>query len=667
MFARLYSITRVVHLAQVDHLIRVASTITLLLAAGAAASSQRDEAAHFTEAHAAYRAGAQVRLARAADQLRDSELLPWVESWQLRLRMEEGNDQGVRDFLNREGGTYLGEKLRAEWLRQLGKREDWATFQQEYPAVDQPDQDLECFALRARLVGRQDTTALDEAQALWENVLDQPEACAPLMDRLVAEQRLTSEDVWKRLRRQIETRRYSAARTSSALLPASEAIDLRKLDSATDTPQRYLIRLPTDFAATRPGRELALFAVLRLSRSDPQQAAAHWQTMQDKYGAEDRAYIWGQIAWRGALDHHPDALKWFTRTNAAKLSDEQQAWRARAALRARDWLALEQTVAEMPEPLIGQPEWLYWLGRAQAALGHPEAARALFERIANQPDYYGQLASEELGLPLSIPVAAETPRIEELAVIAANRGLRRALAVLATGPSRPLRIEAVREWSWHLRGMDDRTLLAAAEYAMRKGAIDRAIAAADRTRNEHDFGMRYPAPFRQTVSSKALAATIDDAWVYGVMRQESRFVVEASSSAGARGLMQLMPATARWVANKTGYPDFRPERVADIETNIALGTSYLRMVLDKLSNQPVLATAAYNAGPRRAQRWIGDQPLEGAIYVETIPYNETRDYVKRVMSNAVNYALLFEAQPQSLKARLGTIKPESELEVANLP
>jgi soluble lytic murein transglycosylase len=207
---------------------------------------------------------------------------------------------------------------------------------------------------------------------------------------------------------------------------------------------------------------------------------------------------------------------------------------------------------------------------------------------------------------------------------------------------------------WALRRMSDRELLAASEIALRSGNYDRAIAAADRTRSEHDYSMRYLAPYSDQVRPAARSQALDDAWVYGLMRQESRFITSARSHVGASGLMQLMPATAKWVANKIGLKDFNQARVNDTETNLLLGTTYMRLVLESLDNHPVLASAAYNAGPGRARKWRADRPLEGAIYAETIPFSETRDYVKKVMSNSLYYSALFDGKPQTLKNRLGS-------------
>jgi soluble lytic murein transglycosylase len=650
-------------------IIKTTSVLALLAAAAPVVPATRDAESRFIEAREAFRGGERVHLARVAETLRDTEYAPWVEHWRLRLRIEEDAFDGVRDFLERESGSYLAEKVRAEWLRQLGKRQDWKTFQQEYPALAQPDQELSCYALQARLARQQDETALDEARPLWFNTVDLPDACQPLMERLLAEKRLDGDDIWTRLRRLMEARKFSAARAVARHLPGEHTIDPRKLEALIDNPARYLARQLPNFSATRPGRELAIFAVVRQARHDTGDAAARWQAIEDQYSPADRAYVWGQIAWQAALNHDPQALAWYGLTGATRLTEEQHAWHARAALRAQNWPALVRAVERMPGRLASQPEWIYWLGRARLAQGQRDDAKALFQKIAGRSSFYGILADDELGLTVTIPARAAPPTEQELAEAEANPGLRRALAVLRADLGPEMRLEAVREWAWNLRGMDDRQLLAAAEFARRQGAFDRAIATAERTQFQHDFTLRFPAPFREEVALKARNASLEDAWVYGLMRQESRFVTEARSAVGARGLMQLMPATARWVARKIGYADFHPSRVSERGTNVMLGTSYLRMVYEALDSQPVLASAAYNAGPNRARKWRGGQALEGAIYAETIPFNETRDYVKKVMSNAAYYAVLFDDQPQSLKARLGVIKPAGtgEPELIELP
>jgi len=230
-----------------------------------------------------------------------------------------------------------------------------------------------------------------------------------------------------------------------------------------------------------------------------------------------------------------------------------------------------------------------------------------------------------------------------------NPGLARSLELYRLG----LRGEGTREWNFTIRGMDDAQLLAAADLARRAEVFDRAINTADRTSRQHNYRVRFLAPFREVFREQARAFDLEEAWVLGLVRQESRFIADAKSSAGARGLMQLMPATARWMARRIGM-DLSPQRVSEVGTNVTLGTGYLKHVLEILGH-PVLASAGYNAGPGRAQRWRDVKPLEGAIYAETIPFNETRDYVKKVMANTMFYAALLGGQHQPLKQRLGMI------------
>jgi soluble lytic murein transglycosylase len=218
-----------------------------------------------------------------------------------------------------------------------------------------------------------------------------------------------------------------------------------------------------------------------------------------------------------------------------------------------------------------------------------------------------------------------------------------------------LRTDAMREWAWVIRNFNDHELIAAAEIARRNEMYDRAINTADKTVQVHDFSLRYLAPYRSAMREHLRENNLEEAWVYGLMRQESRFVTSAKSGVGASGLMQVMPTTAKWIARKLGLKDYRESLLHQLDTNLTLGTYYMKNMLSSLDDSPVLASAAYNAGPGRARRWRAEAPLEGAIYAETIPFDETRDYVKKVMSNTVYYAQQFGAPARSLKTRVGII------------
>jgi soluble lytic murein transglycosylase len=397
-----------------------------------------------------------------------------------------------------------------------------------------------------------------------------------------------------------------------------------------------------------------IFALQRLARTSPQDAAARLRPLAAEFEQDDREFLWGRLGYYGALFHDPEALAWFAR--AGRLDDNQLEWKARAALRAQNWTELLEAVQAMSEGVQSEPEWRYWKARALKEQGNAAEANALLAPLSTGHEFYGLLATEELGEVIGPPVESYRPAEDEIAAVAALPAIRRALALYGLN----LRFEGNREWLWAIGDFDDRQLLAAAEHARRNQLWDRAINTAERTRSLHDFGLRYLAPYREELRAHALEYGLDEAWVYGVVRQESRFVADARSSAGAMGLMQLMPATARWVAGKLGMKGFRQTAVTDLDINISLGTYYLRHVLDTLDNHPVLASAGYNAGPGRARAWRPDSPMEGAIYSETIPFDETRDYVKKVMANASHYARILGRGVVSLKQRLGIIPPRTD-------
>ena len=633
--------------------------IALLISVPAWAQPGQGVDAGFLAARDAFAKGDRVKLGRAQAALKTHPLAPWADYYALNLQLREkdGTDAGIAEFIDRHAGSYLAEKMRGDWLRWLVEREEWSRAQALFVQLQRPDADAACRGLHARLrLG--EAGAVTDAQTLLASSAPLAEACLPPLGRLAAGGELSADALWERLHRQWAVDKLKEARQIAGWLPAAEAPAWKTVEAVIDHPARHLARLPERFADSRRGRALAELAVLRMARSDARVAAARWQEIEDRFPAEERGFVWGRLAQAAARSHQPEAKDWFDQAEAlgTALDEEQHAWRIRAALRAGDWLAVMRATALLPETMTQQPEWIYWRGRAIAALGKPEDAHSVHQQIAGQPNFYGILAAEALGMPFAIPPRAQAPSAEELAEAETNPLLLRGLALIRAD----LRAEGIREWNWALTGMSDRQLLAAAEFARRNDIIDRAINTADRTQAEHDFAQRYPTPFLAQVEPRAREVGLDPAWVYGLMRQESRFIMDARSSVGAKGLMQLMPATAKWVARKIGMTHYHPARVTDMDINVTLGTNYMRMVMDSLDDHPVLASAAYNAGPGRARKWRAERPLEGAIYAESIPFNETRDYVKKVMANVMHYAALAGGNTlPSLSARLGTIRPRS--------
>jgi soluble lytic murein transglycosylase len=624
-------------------------------AAAAPKTAATDEA--LLRAYDAFRAGDPMRLQKAAAKLNGHVLAPWLEYWRLRLRLDDAAmDAEVRAFLERNARTYVADRLRGEWLKELGRRGDWQSFDRELPPLVQDDGEIRCYGWLARLV-RGDDSAHDEAKPVWLEPRELSEGCNKVADRLLAAGRISVDDVWKRARLLFEASQINAARRALATLPQGETHDERLLNQAATNP-RTLLAVPPARLDRRATREMMLFAVSRLARGEPEAAAGF---LRGKLGrqldAEELKYAWGRVGYEAARRLMPEASAWYRLAGNSGLSDEQLAWKVRAALRNGDWDMVRDAIDRMSAPARQDPAWTYWYGRALGAQGRADGAQAYFLRIGGQPNFYGLLAAEELGYIAAPPEPFHVPSESEVGEAKANDGLARALELYRLD----LRAEATREWLFTIRAMEDAQLLAAAELARRAGVFDRAINTADRTARLHNYKVRYLAPFREVFTEQARVYALEEAWVLGLVRQESRFIVNAKSSAGAMGLMQLMPATARWSAKKIGLHNYTQARVTEVPTNVALGTNYLKHVLDDLGH-PVLAAAAYNAGPGRARRWRDAKPLEGAIYAETIPFNETRDYVKKVMANTMYYSQVIGSKVIPLKDRLSLVPARGRAE-----
>ncbi len=634
-------------------------TVRRIVTAGAAALALSwvvpvgavDTDGAFLSARDAFQKGQIDRLNELAEYLTNYPLYPYIAAWQLRSRLADTPPDEVQRFLAAQGDSLAGQRLRGDWLKQLAQGQAWDRFEREYPAFALNDVEVGCYALQARLA-RGDLTALQEARPLWFQGAAQPESCGPLFDALVTRGQITEEDVWTRVRLALEAGNVSFVKALMPYLPPAKRISSKQLDSAARNPQRYLERRPLALK-TQGDRELAMFATWRVAQSLPAVAASGLEKYDTLIPAADRGYVWAQVATAGALKHRSEALDWFKRTGDAPLSDRQLGWKARIGLRTGSWESVLAAIDAMSAREAQLSPWRYWKARALLALGNTAEGNALLAPLSAEHSFYGQLAHEELGPGLAAIPSTYRPSDEEVEAAERTPGILRAVNFYQLG----LRYEGALEWRWTTRNYDDRQLVAAAEVARRNGWYERAIDTAERTSTLHDFTLRFPTPYREVVSSYSRALDLDEAWIYGLVRQESRFVADARSSAGAQGLMQLMPGTARQVARRLGLPGFQRHHVISVDTNINLGTYHLRQLLDDLDNQPVLAAAGYNAGLRRAREWRASQQLEGAVYVECIPFTETRDYVRKVMNNTMYYSRLFGQPYVSLRQRLGTIGP----------
>lgn len=612
--------------------------------------SRADQEQDFMAARAAFAAGKVAELERVAQRLQDSPLEPYVTYYRLRLHWDEANTRPVHEYLAREEDTPVIDQFRGEWLKQMAKKQRWDEFAAEYPYLINADAELTCHAIAWQRM-QDEALALRAARKQWFAGA-KADSCGPVFEVAIRRGVITPQDVVQRMRTLLEANNVNDAKKLVRHLPQAMRPALAELDEAKRNPQRYLQRVK--LADAGDGRRMvALFALHRLARQSVTPAHVQWQRLESHFPVGERQYFHGLLAFEAARQHDPRALEWYAAAEDAVLDLQQLAWRVRAALREQDWHAVWEGITAMPQEQQNEAAWRYWKARALIVLGHPDDAEVLLAPLSREYHFYGQLAAEELGASpaAGIMTASFQPSPDEVAGMEARPEVRRTVLLYQMG----LRTEAMKEWDWAMRGLDDRELLVAAEVARRNEMYDRSINAAIRTVSLHDFNLRYPAPYRDALRVSLDEHDVEEAWVYGLMRQESRFVTHAKSNVGAAGLMQIMPDTARWAARRIGLKGYRKGLIHQLDVNLRLGTYYMKSVYSRFEDNPVLASAAYNAGPTRANRWRGGVPLEGAIYAETIPFDETRDYVKKVMSNTIYYAKLFGHPAESLKQRLGVV------------
>ncbi len=627
--------------------------LVLICTVTPAAAQQGD--ARIVAAREALRSGDGTTLERLAAVSEPHLLDHYVPYWLLvnRLARPDPPPTGeIAAFIERHRGSIPADRLQAYWLRRLAADRDWSAYLYVFAGHENPDEELRCLAWHARyLTG--DPTVLNEIAAQWADLVHSHEACDAVLHATAVAGQLDEDDLWWRFRRQIDSRTPGAAQTTAAWLHPDMVPNAADLDQAIRSSAAYLDRLPPNFAVTRTGRELALAALVRLAREDPLAAHARFMRINDRLNHDERSYVHVILGHHGALSRLPQAADWYGAAGEVAMTAVQRAWRIRASLRVENWRQVEAAIEALDMREREEPEWVYWLGRSKAAQGRREAADALYGTIAGETHFYGILAAEELGQPFMPPPPDEAVSAADGARAASDPGIRRALAFYRLD----MPAEGVREWIRAVRNRDRAFLLAAAHLALAEGHYDRAINTAELADPGANFAIRFITPYRDLIEPQVLEQNLDLAWVYGLMRQESRFIAPARSSAGAQGLMQVMPATGKWVAGRIGMRGYHPRMLTDPQINVLLGTSYMRMILGDLDNHPVLASAGYNAGPGRARRWRDNRPLDAAIFAETIPFDETRDYVKKVLANAVIYAAMFEGRPQSLRQRLGVIAP----------
>ncbi len=610
---------------------------------------QRDR---FLAAEKALQQGAIGRFHKLESQLQDYPLLPYLEYRGLRGRLTKAKDSEVREFLDRRADTPLALQLRRAWLDRLAAQGAW----KRYLAFYQPDSSIQrqCHYLNALIHSGEKENAFAQVKPIWLHGDSRPEACDPVFKTWREAGKLTTELVWQRIELAMDAEKSSLGRYLQRHLPRQERKWFDRWKKLHNTPDRVATINQLDIPAPLQQKILA-HAVQRLARKDGEKARSAWHRLSKlfPFSSSQTARVEHALALAMIREGHPNLLGYLDGIKPEPDNQRLLEARIRVALSNRDWPRLLRWISELPEEMRKEESWRYWRARALAVQGDGEKAKAYFKQLAEERSYYGFLAADRLDMDYNFghqPVTVNAQRFQELT---SQPGIERAQELFALGRL----IDARREWEASTRDFDNESLQTAAKLAHDWAWHDRTIMALARAKSWHDLELRFPLKHRDNVASRAQERQLDSAWVFAVIRQESAFIQDAHSRVGAMGLMQLMPRTARHVAqNLKRRPPSRSELLQP-DTNIDLGTAYLRQIMDQQDGNLVLATAAYNAGPHRVRAWLPEQTTDADLWVELVPFKETRKYLKRVLAYSVIYRKRLGLEPQRLADSMPPIQP----------
>lgn len=629
---------------------------TLLWMPGPAASAgPEQQRSLFLQAEEALRKGQRQTFLNLLTKLENYPLGVYLRQQDLERRLALNSAEEVRAFLHDYDGTPSADALRRTWLALLARHKRWETFLRDYRP--QTDTDLLCHHGRALLAAGHRTEAWDLAAQLWLSGSSRPKSCDPLLQTWIAGGGLNRDLTWQRIELAITAGQIKLARYLGRFLSQT---DKQWLDFWLRVDHSPGLVLEYDWHRTNHPQMDAVIAhgMRKLTRVDASKAAKNWERLRLRCGLDRERYaaVENDILLFMSLRFAPNALDQISTFPEPLRTDRVREWAVRAALRRQSWSTVLHLLDLLTPVQQRESRWRYWRARAMEQSGWTEQATALYRDLAANHDYFGLLAMDKLGKKMELNHTPMLVLDVDLQRVRQLPGLRRAEELRALKRFGPAR----REWQQAVTDLDQPQLLAAAKWAQHLGWHDRAIITAVAAKHSTDLELRFPLPHNSAILAQARTKQLDPAWVYGVMRQESLFMCDVGSSAGALGLMQIMPQTGRRIAGWHGEKLSSSVLLLQPERNIRYGTTYLRRQLDDLQNHPALATAAYNAGQHRVKGWLPATALPADIWVETIPFNETRNYVEKVLAYTTIYEARLGRTPMRLSARLPLIQPADD-------
>ncbi len=645
------------------HLVLLLAPLLFPFGAGVYASVPDEfakERALFVQAHNAFKDGKQDEFNRLRSEIgNDYPIAHYLDFIELKKTYSEQKpEKSHAGLLNKFERESKDESLTRRLTQQLQGRaaseENWTLFdglsKSAYAA------DRVCDKLQSQASAGKLNTFNEAALELWVQAKDHPERCAALLERLESKNTPPIKAIWQRIYESMDASEPEFAEPVLRYLGRGDRKPVTAWIEARKTPKAYLnsgaLKKDTSF-----NRRALVDLVLLWSKDDPVAAMNYWLENYENYRFySDRYYDTHRLlAMRGAYRRLPESYEWLNSLEAREDDLELLEWRVRAALFDQDWKNLLRSLKELPIEEQKEDHWAYWEARAMEELGQQSQATKIYTELSLLPTYYGFLAADKVSSEYAItdnPIEVDATLLGELQ---SNAGLVRALEYYQVN----IPWEGRREWNAQFKDASPEKLSALAVLAGRWGLYDRAILSAGRAEKKKALTTRFPVIYRGEVDTAAAKNRVPSAWVFGVMRRESAYIPDIRSSAGAVGLMQLMPNTAKYVAKLQGNENWKGD-LTDVETNIGFGTFYLRYVMDKFDDHQVLATASYNAGPKRVGIWLPPADMPADVWIDAIPYTETRRYVRAVMAYTAIYEWHLTKKPARLSSKLKPVPAAKE-------
>lgn len=586
------------------------------------------------------------------DKLDDYPLQHYLDYLYLRHRLNFTDTKTISEFIENNPNTFYADRLRDSWLVYLAKNKKWSTFLNHFPSM--PTTPQQCLRLQALIETGKAKQALADTAELWLVGHSQDKNCDAPFKYWQDHGLLTNELRWQRIQLALHENQFSLAKyLAKSLTPSHQAHTWIPLWEQSHHQPLKLLQQHTTSKLKKDNeisREIIKHAIERLSRKSTDQAYAYWQNIQSayKFNKHDKTSIQSTIANKAALNREQRTLEYF-----GDLANEE--WRVRAALWQQDWAAVQKAVLSLNTDNQISTRWQYWLGRSQAELGNKQSANQTFQNLIMHRDYYAFLAADQLGQPYQMnhrPIVFEKTELDTFSKLPAVARLREFYSL-------DMQLEARRQAYELKQSMTPRELQLLATLTHKWQWHNQTIALLGKAQYWDALDLRFPIVYDNAILEASKINGVDASWLFGIARQESAFNPHAHSHVGASGLMQLMPKTATLIAKLINKPLKSTSELLNPERNIQLGSAYLRRMYDQNQQNPVLATASYNAGPHRVSRWLPEKLLPADIWIENIPFNETRGYATSVLS----YSAIFDYQRKKtiipLSDRMPAVKPKT--------